>query len=98
MALFPGAWNLTRPQIMINAHVASMELLGTPFRDSTPQPYSFARGSDWVRITEDIRAQIPIILNNRLTPPPRETYSLNRSAFDSSILKSWYTYLLTLES
>lgn len=55
-----------------------MQLLGTPFRPSTPQPFSFARGSEWTQITEQIRAQVPIMLNNRLTPPPRQTYSLNR--------------------
>jgi len=65
-------------QAMIDAHITSMRLLGTPFRESTPQPFSFAKGTEWTRITDEIRAQIPTMLNNRLTPPPRETYSLNR--------------------
>lgn len=71
---------------MINAHILSMQLLGTPFRASTPQPFSFSRGSGWTKITEGIRAQVPIMLNNRLTPPPRQTYSLNRKLSGAFLL------------
>ncbi|KIJ30513.1 hypothetical protein M422DRAFT_61704 [Sphaerobolus stellatus SS14] len=73
-------------EVMTNAHITSMRLLGTPFRESTPQPFSFAKGSDWTRITEEIRTQIPAMLNNRLTPPPRETYSLNRKLSGAFLL------------
>ncbi|KAI6118022.1 ABC1-domain-containing protein [Pisolithus sp. B1] len=65
-------------ETMLDAHVNSMILLATPFRDSTPQPFAFGPGSQWTDITARIRANIPVMLRYRLTPPPRETYSLNR--------------------
>lgn len=64
---------------MLDAHVNSMVLLATPFMASTPQPFAFGQGTAWADITAEIRAQIPVMLKYRLTPPPRETYSLNRS-------------------
>lgn len=64
--------------MMLNAHVNSMTLLATPFKAETRQPFSFGPGSQWADITAEIRAQIPVMLTHRLTPPPKETYSLNR--------------------
>ncbi|KIL65391.1 hypothetical protein M378DRAFT_526963 [Amanita muscaria Koide BX008] len=71
---------------MLDAHVKSLTLLATPFKDSTPQPFDFGPGSQWADITAEIRAQIPAMLRHRLTPPPRETYSLNRKLSGAFLL------------
>jgi hypothetical protein len=63
---------------MVNSHVDSMVLLASPFRREVDQPYIFGPGSEWSEITARIRGTIPVMLKERLTPPPRETYSLNR--------------------
>jgi len=63
---------------MNDAHVESLQLLATPFREDTPQPFKFGPGSTWAGITAEIRERIPTMLHHRLAPPPRETYSLNR--------------------
>jgi aarF domain-containing kinase len=62
-----------------------MQLLGTPFRPSTPQPYSFS-GPEWKAIISEIRSLIPTMLARRLTPPPRESYSLNRKLSGAFLL------------
>ncbi|KAJ7648162.1 hypothetical protein B0H17DRAFT_1215705 [Mycena rosella] len=78
-------WSLTlgyltgvENQVMLDAHVDSLTLLATPFKRGTPQPFAFGQGTAWADATAQIRAQIPVMLQHRLTPPPRETYSLNR--------------------
>ncbi|QRV84740.1 ABC1 family protein [Ceratobasidium sp. AG-Ba] len=53
-----------------------------PFRSSTTQPFSFASQT----ITDEIRALIPVMLRHRLTPPPQETYSLNRKLSGAFLL------------
>ena len=70
---------------MLDAHVRSLTLLATPFRGhhsgrgaKGDSRYEFGRGTEWARITAEIRSLIPVMLKERLTPPPKETYSLNR--------------------
>ncbi|KZV86495.1 ABC1-domain-containing protein [Exidia glandulosa HHB12029] len=74
-------------EAMRTAHIRSMILLGTPFRTGPGEPFSFARtDSQWPRIAAEIRAQIPVMLQNRLVPPPRETLSLNRKLSGAFLL------------
>ncbi|XP_011618196.1 atypical kinase COQ8A, mitochondrial isoform X3 [Takifugu rubripes] len=57
---------------MENAHVDAVMILGEAF--SSQEPFDFGSQST----TERIHNLIPVMLRERLTPPPEETYSLHR--------------------
>ena len=69
---------------MLDAHVQSVLLLGQPFAKEMPQPFAF--GPSAQSLTSKIRELIPFMLKHRLTPPPRETYSLNRKLSGAFLL------------